>query len=199
MTDGVVRVVELAGPAGTVQIMASEGVADIDPSALRAARKAASLTQAALADAAGVDPGVYGQYEQGRRRPRVHALYRIARALQVDVLALLRPGIPVSLEILRVRTGRTQEELAAALGMTRAAWGETERGERPVHPDDADRIAAALEVDVAQVLAAERGESITEVITLTAEQVAALDADRPPGRSRAQHILAKLGFPPDDD
>lgn len=58
---------------------------------MRSARKALRLTQAQVADQAGIDFSFYGQIERGRNIPSVRTLMAIARALGVEPGELL-PG-----------------------------------------------------------------------------------------------------------
>lgn len=54
------------------------------PEALKAARKAAKMTQAQLADAVGVTLGAVQQWEQGRYVPRQKVAKKVDRALKAD-------------------------------------------------------------------------------------------------------------------
>lgn len=56
---------------------------------LKELRKAAGLTQAALADVSGVEVASIRCYEQGRRFPTFQQIARIAAALGVTVLAFV--------------------------------------------------------------------------------------------------------------
>ena len=56
---------------------------------IKAARKAAGLTQAALAEKCGLATVTVRQYESGKREPRLEQLQRIAAALNVSVGYLL--------------------------------------------------------------------------------------------------------------
>ena len=56
---------------------------------LKAARKAAGLTQKDLAEAIGVTPEAIWDYEAGKSDPRVSSLVNIAKALNLSVDALL--------------------------------------------------------------------------------------------------------------
>ena len=64
---------------------------------LRAARKAASLTQQQLADSLGMSPLNYGRIERGERAPTLPRLAQIADLLGIsayDLLAGCFPGTP---------------------------------------------------------------------------------------------------------
>ena len=72
--------------------------ADVEPSGepglrfgmnLRAARKAAALSQEALAYEAEVDRAAISVYERGGREPNLRTLLKLARALQLSPVALL--------------------------------------------------------------------------------------------------------------
>lgn len=60
------------------------------PSPIAAARMAAGMTQAQLAEAIGVKPQQIGSWERGDRHPKLDALQRMADALGCDVSALLK-------------------------------------------------------------------------------------------------------------
>lgn len=55
-----------------------------------AARKAKSMSQEKLAAESGVDRSHMGYIEQGRRRPTVSTLYRIARSLDIKLADLFK-------------------------------------------------------------------------------------------------------------
>ncbi len=61
------------------------------------ARRARGLTQAELAERAGVAVEVFGRLERGRALPRADTLVRLAAALSMstDTLLGLAPGAPV--------------------------------------------------------------------------------------------------------
>lgn len=82
----------LAGPRAVSQS------AGVEPSSepgirfgvnLRAARKAAGLSQEALAYEAEVDRAAISVYERGGREPNLRTLLKLARALQLSPVALL--------------------------------------------------------------------------------------------------------------
>lgn len=58
------------------------------------ARAKAGMTQAELASRAGVDEATIAALEQGQYRPESHELSRLAEALSVDELELLRRPSP---------------------------------------------------------------------------------------------------------
>jgi DNA-binding XRE family transcriptional regulator/molybdate-binding protein len=60
-------------------------------SALQLARQAAGLTQAELAERAGVSRQMVGAIEAGRHLPRVDAALTLAAALEADVISLFAP------------------------------------------------------------------------------------------------------------
>jgi len=63
---------------------------------IKAARKAAGLTQEQLAKKCGIATVTVGQYERGARVPRAEQLQSLADALNVHVLELM--GVPTSAE-----------------------------------------------------------------------------------------------------
>lgn len=77
----------------TASALISDGLADIEKddiqahratfaSRLRAARKAAKLTQAGLAEKIGMTQGGYTQYENMKREPSLQTLFRLSRILK---------------------------------------------------------------------------------------------------------------------
>jgi transcriptional regulator with XRE-family HTH domain len=58
---------------------------------LRRRRKAAGLTQDALADRADMDPAEIRRFEAAKRDPGVRVLARLAKALDTTPAELLRP------------------------------------------------------------------------------------------------------------
>src|SRR5260370_36973530 len=83
--------------------------------ALRRARGRAGLTPRELAERVGVSEAVIYQWQGGHRAPRVDRLGRLAQALGLSPAALIRPEPdPVSLQQLRVRAGRLQQQVADA-------------------------------------------------------------------------------------
>jgi DNA-binding XRE family transcriptional regulator len=60
--------------------------------ALKKARARKNMTQAALAKKVGVHQVTIARLESGIRRPSMRLLHRLARALEVDVAALLGIG-----------------------------------------------------------------------------------------------------------
>ena len=58
------------------------------------ARAKAGLTQAELASRAGLDEATIAALEQGQHKPESHELSRLAEALGVDELELLRRPAP---------------------------------------------------------------------------------------------------------
>lgn len=88
------------------------------PDRLIAARRAAGLTQQALAEALGVSHRTIVQYEKGRERPEIQRLAALARALGAPLADLVVPGsLPAGLAGLRLGAGLT---LAAAADAVRA-------------------------------------------------------------------------------
>ncbi|WP_424534202.1 helix-turn-helix transcriptional regulator [Sphaerisporangium viridialbum] len=82
-------------------------------------------------------------YESGRTRPRAKAA-----VLGADVLQLLAPGTPVTLVTLRARLGLTQDDVAAALGISRSLYAAVEQGKRAASVPETAALAAALHPSV---------------------------------------------------
>ena len=66
---------------------------------IQAARKARNLSQAALAEKAGLSASQVSQIEQGKNDPKTQTLIRILEALQVPADQILRANIPSVSEI----------------------------------------------------------------------------------------------------
>ncbi len=62
--------------------------------AVARARAKAGMTQAELANRAGIDESTLAALEQGQYKPESHELSQLAEALGVDELALLRRPAP---------------------------------------------------------------------------------------------------------
>jgi transcriptional regulator with XRE-family HTH domain len=190
-------------PPGTVIDMAGRtGVVRVDGARLRQARLDAGYpTQAALAQALGWQgKGPISAYERGARHPDVHTLARIATQLQVDPVALLEPGTPLTLEILRIRTGLSQADLADRLGMSREWWSSVETGRRTLQPDEIDRIAAALAVDAATVYAAAgtTPDTVPMMVPIPDDIAALVERHRRPGQPWVDALRDLLPADPEE-
>ncbi|MER5988658.1 helix-turn-helix domain-containing protein [Streptomyces sp. NPDC001787] len=135
--------------------MAGRGVTDFAPVSLLSERTAAQLSREGLAQAASRDePSLSAAhislYELGRRTPQLSTLTALARALRVEVRALLVPVDAADLARLRVEAGIRQRDLARMLGLPQARWSRTERGlaaaEAPVLARAADALHRPYEV-----------------------------------------------------
>lgn len=180
-----------ASAASTVIDMGGRtGVVQVDGARLRAARLAAGYrTQQQLAAAAGfAGSGPIGAYEQGRRHPDVAALARLAQILQVPVADLLRPGTPVTVEVLRIRAGLTQAQAAARVDKSREWWSARETGRHPLDADDTARVADALGVDTAAVRAAASAEEAPVMVEVPADVASRVERQRRAGESWGQAL-----------
>jgi len=65
--------------------MSSRNVKKIFGEKIREVRKQKKLTQEELADKANLHPTYIGQIERGRRNPSLENIYKIQRALKVDI------------------------------------------------------------------------------------------------------------------
>jgi transcriptional regulator with XRE-family HTH domain len=132
----------------TVIVVAGRmGIVEIDPAALKAARRHARISQRELAARIGHSgPDAISKYERGRHRPDVATLTRIAAALNVPIRQLLRPDVPHSLRVLRICAGLTQDQVAGQLVMSRAAWSDVERGQRDLADAELGPVAQVLGV-----------------------------------------------------
>ena len=95
-------------------------VAELDPTDIgrrvRRHRRAAGLSQAELADRAGVSRQSIGALEAGRHLPRVDAALALAEALQTTVEDLLAVGPPMALHVLDEPLLEGQPVRAARVG-----------------------------------------------------------------------------------
>jgi transcriptional regulator with XRE-family HTH domain len=188
-------------PGDTVMIVTRTGVAMVSPARLQAARRAAKLTQTALAEAVRCTRSDISAYETGRTAPLVDTLWKIAGALKTPVRDLLEPGAPLSLQLLRYEAGMRQQDVADTLGWPRSSWAAVERGEATIHPEELPAVRDALastgrDVTLAEVAAAAGHTTVTdEVEELPDDVVARIDAAARPGESRAD-VLRRL-LPPE--
>lgn len=75
-----------------------------------ALRKSLRLTQARVAEAAGIEPSFYGQIERGANTPSVKTLMAVAKALKVSPSDLLpEPGHPLGRRYAAVIEGMLSE------------------------------------------------------------------------------------------
>ena len=134
-----------------------QGATGFDGARLRALRHRAKLSQRELGELIGADFTVIANYENGRAAPRVDRLGQLAQALGASPADLLPDDYGVeSLERLRVQAGMLQADVAERAGMTRTKYAAIERGQTAtISQADARMLAAILEVDLEQVLAAQ--------------------------------------------
>lgn len=192
-------IIEPAIAAYTLTLVGRTGVVEVDHAALAAARHKAALTQKDLAELAGAGRDQISEWETGKHKPDVHQLYRLAQALGTPVRALLAPTAPITLHLLRICAGWTQEELAGRIGMSRSLWSLVETGQRDLADTEADALAAALDLQPVEVVkAARRTAGVTEdqelrVVTIDLadqpELAGRLEADRRPGETWEQVLL----------
>jgi transcriptional regulator with XRE-family HTH domain len=137
--------------------VAGRGVTDFAPVSLLSERTAALLSREDLAQAASryepcLSAAHVGLYELGRRTPQLSTLTALARALGIEVRALLVPVDTADLARLRVEAGIRQRDLARTLGLPQARWSRTERGlaaaEAPVLARAADALRRPYDVVV---------------------------------------------------
>ena len=117
-----------------------------DPATLREARLRAQMSQAELARAVGVRTNAVGEWEQGSA-PRIHRYGPIAKALGIDVAALLGQGWRSQLTALRLERGVTQLELAKLSGVPRQTIQSVEAGRFALSWSSAEKIAAVWGIE----------------------------------------------------
>lgn len=133
-------------------------VSGVDPSALRAAREQAGLTQHELARLVGAAGGErVSRWELGTSVPRPDFLVKLARALDIPALRLIHLDAEVpDLRALRLKAGLTVPELVAAAGLSAPTYYSWEQGRwtRLPSPVTIEALAAALEEPVEVVAGA---------------------------------------------
>lgn len=176
-----------------IVVAGRKGVEAVDPAALKRARKAAGLRQADVGARLGHRTGqAVSEYETGTKRPDVDTLAKLAAIYGVtDLLDLLRPGSPVTLQTLRVRAGLRQADVADRLTheqrwtVSRSLWAAIERAERVLQSDEVAAIAKVLGADpqlVLQAVAPDQGAT-PEVVQLDNETAAVLHAEQRAGET----------------
>lgn len=146
--------------------------------ALRTSRNC-SLSE--VARRAGISKAALSQWESGSRQPRIPELEAVLTALDADsaqrsrllaaidaprALRHLRqtamskpPATGDLLRALRYRKGWTQEQLASTLGVTRAAVGRWEQGERVPSSEQIHALCYAVEAREEELIALSMGSS----------------------------------------
>jgi len=123
-----------------------------DRDALIAARQAKNMSVVDVARISDVAVSALRSWERGDRGPQVDRLASVARALDVPMSTLVKIDPPKSTLVdLRILTGRTQNELATALGMSTTALGALERAEVRLTDERARQLADQLRVPVDDV------------------------------------------------
>jgi transcriptional regulator with XRE-family HTH domain len=105
-------------------------VSGVDPSALRAAREKAGLTQHELARLVGVAGGErVSRWEAGRSTPQPELLVKLARALGIATRRLIRlDGEVPDLRAVRLQAGLTVPDLADRANLTAQTYYSWEQG-----------------------------------------------------------------------
>lgn len=119
---------------------------------LRRRRQDLGLTIGALAARAGLSQSFLSEIERGKKLPSLASLDRIAAALGITRSTLVppagadpdAPGLPARIRLARERMGMTQEELAAAAGLSAAMISLVEAGASRPSLDAVERLARAL-------------------------------------------------------
>lgn len=85
--------------------------------------------------------------------------------------------LPNNVATLRKAAGKSQTELATAIGTTLSTMGKLERGERPLHADWIEKIADALGVEPFLIIAPDRllptEEQLTDMLQLAQQRLPA--------------------------
>ncbi|MBM0127339.1 helix-turn-helix domain-containing protein [Pimelobacter simplex] len=114
-------------------------VSGVDPSALRAAREQAGLTQHELAVVVGAAGGErISRWELGTSVPRPDFLVKLAKALDIPALRLIRfDGDVADLKALRLKAGLSASAVAAAANVAVPTYYAWEQGRWTVRPGTA--------------------------------------------------------------
>src|SRR5262245_55236723 len=110
---------------------------------LRRLREAAGLSQAGLAERAGTSIDSIQNWEQGRTRPRIEALGKLARALGATVDALLTTGDDAPNTTRPRGRPRKEQGMEIDLPATESAPLESHPGPTPTKKGRARRLPAA--------------------------------------------------------
>lgn len=132
-------------------------VSGVDPSALRAARESAGLTQHELARLVGAAGGErVSRWELGTSVPRPDYLVKLARALDIPTLRLIHlAGGVRDLRALRLQAGLTTAELVVRANLSKPTYLRWEAGRWTRLPGPAvlESLGRALEEPVDVVVA----------------------------------------------
>ena len=119
----------------------------VNPDAIRHARETAGLTQHQLAREIGIAGGErVSKWELGTATPRLEVLAKVARAVDVDIQALLAPGFRlVGVARLRAAQSLSVSETARRCHVSIATYERWERG-GTVHGPSGASLALFAEV-----------------------------------------------------
>lgn len=135
-------------PAGNLAIML--GV-PVDATRLRNVLEAAGPSLRAVAARVDVDEKRLSDWMADRSAPQPATLHHVLSTIGADLADVLPAGAPVTLEMLRWRTGMTAQQAATAAGMPRARYADLEAGRRAPTGHDLERLATAFDVDLAKL------------------------------------------------
>lgn len=131
---------------------------EVDPDALREARIRAGLTQHQLARLIGVAGGErVSRWELGTSAPRPSTIAKLAEALNVNAMDLLKPlDSPADLRLLRLLAGYGSRETAQKAHLASATYIRWEAGSFKKMPSDGTLkpLARVLSVDLDTLRAA---------------------------------------------
>lgn len=127
------------------------------PAALRRAREEhpnpALRRRAEVARLAGIGVATLQHWESGTKSPTVELLARVADVLGLSVETLVPiPRSQRTLRDWRVLRGLLQPQLAHTAGISNATLGRIEQGETALNSTNAERLAVALDIPIAEVL-----------------------------------------------
>lgn len=124
------------------------------PARLTSLRESRGMSRADLARKAGLGGATVQQWEAGTRSPQVDTLALVAKTLGLPISDLV--DVPRDQRFpgdWRVLLGLTQPQLGQQVGISTSMIARIERGEVKLTDENARRLAAALEIEVEELVA----------------------------------------------
>lgn len=108
------------------------------------------MSGAQLAEAIGAGTrNAVSLWETGARTPQIPTIVALAQALDITTAELIGP--PANLAELRARSGLSQKQVAAAIGVAQSRYSILESGRARPSDDQVIKLASAFGCDIAQV------------------------------------------------
>lgn len=124
-----------------------------DPARLTSLRESRGMSRADLARKAGLGGATVQQWEAGTRSPQVDTLALVAKTLGLPISELV--DVPRNQRFpgdWRVLLGLTQPQLGQQVGISTSMIARIERGEVKLTDENAGRLAAALKIEVDELV-----------------------------------------------